>query len=188
MFEGSRREFFDLLASHDEVPAFVHRAHAVEFAKQQLLATCETRRQELLDTARMRLAQLYGLVGGDWQQLHQWLLSRDHTAYLEQLHAAWQPLLRLAVVPTSSQAKLRRAVLDLDRSFTRFNRRWEQFVAEVDLAAVNAAREAYNKYYVLEKACAFGNERLARIGFRKLPPMTPGELLVELPPLRTSGR
>ena len=49
--------------------------------------------------------------------------------------------------------------------------------------AVNDKRDGYNRYYVLEKACALRSDTLARLGFSPLPPMDLAELRAHLPPL-----
>ena len=54
---------------------------------------------------------------------------------------------------------------------------------ETDLTEVNALREGYNRYYLLEKECAVRSARLARQGFRRLEPVTLEELAALLPPL-----
>jgi hypothetical protein len=53
----------------------------------------------------------------------------------------------------------------------------------VDLSQVNALRDGYNRYYVLEKECASRSPRTARHGFRPLPPLTADDLAALLPPL-----
>ena len=53
----------------------------------------------------------------------------------------------------------------------------------VDLARVNQLRDGYNRYYVLEKECAVRSPKVARQGFRPLPPLTTADLAAELPPL-----
>jgi hypothetical protein len=46
-------------------------------------------------------------------------------------------------------------------SAERFNRGWRRFLNGVDFDAVNKTRREYNQFYVLEKECAFGNEKVA---------------------------
>jgi hypothetical protein len=62
-----------------------------------------------------------------------------------------------------------------------FNRRWQKHVAECDLAPLNALRDGYNKYYLLEKECALGDSRVARLNFKWLDPITHAELLNQFP-------
>jgi hypothetical protein len=86
-------------------------------------------------------------------------------------------------VPTNSPRALRRAVVVLQTSIRRFNRRWSAFLAELDLAPLNKQRDDYNRYYVLEKECALRSPRLAREGFRELRPLTLDDLAAQFPPL-----
>jgi hypothetical protein len=68
-------------------------------------------------------------------------------------------------------------------SAERFNRHWREFIERVDLEGVNKLRRDYNQFYVLEKACAFGNERVTA-GFEPLE-MIDGAYLYERFPLLT---
>ncbi len=93
--------------------------------------------------------------------------------YLQELHREWQPRLRTVVRSARTAAEIIHALSDLVRSFERFNRRWLEFVNEIDLAHVNELRDGYNRFYVLEKECALFSSRIAREGFV---PMRPAEL------------
>ena len=53
--------------------------------------------------------------------------------------------------------------------------------------AKGGSEENYNKWYVIEKACALGSDRLAAIGFRELDPMDAAEILRDLPYLPTAS-
>lgn len=65
----------------------------------------------------------------------------------------------------------------------RFNTAWGQFLRELDLTAVNALRDSYNCYYVLEKEIALRSTALARRGFQPLPTLTTADLEAALPML-----
>ena len=80
--------------------------------------------------------------------------------------------LRMPVPSTRSLRVLRRALHELRASIIRFNERWNAFLPTVDLSELNAQREAYNRYYLLEKECALRSARLARQGFRRLEPLS----------------
>ena len=69
------------------------------------------------------------------------------------------------------------AVYGLEGGLERFNRRWQEYLGRVDLSLVNALRDGYNRFYVLEKECAVGSIRLARQGFQPLLPLCPEDLL-----------
>ena len=87
--------------------------------------------------------------------------------------------------PATSPGALRQALRELHESITRFNRRWRAFLASLDLRPINALRDGYNRYYLLEKECALRSPRLARQGYRPLDPATLAELeaLVPLLPM-----
>ena len=62
--------------------------------------------------------------------------------------------IRAHVRPSSSGRVLQRALGELKESIERFNRRWQEFLHQVDLTHVNRLRDGYNRYYLLEKECA----------------------------------
>jgi hypothetical protein len=97
--------------------------------------------------------------------------------------AELRPRLRVAVEPATSHRQLRFALQDLCESIDRFNRRWLDYLANVDLRPVNELRENYNRYYLLEKECAMRSAVLARLGFRRLEPLTREDVRGRLPPL-----
>jgi hypothetical protein len=99
------------------------------------------------------------------------------------MYASLDPQLRLPVEPTSSTRKLRRTLGELVESVERFNQHWLAHLETVDLTRVNELRDGYNRYYVLEKECALRSPRLARLGFRRLEPLTREELTALLPSL-----
>src|SRR5262249_6469307 len=131
---------------------------------------------------RIHLGLLHALAG-DWSELQPWLADEEDVHTLRALHAALEPRLRVQVRPTSSPGRLRRALRQLVESIERFNRRWRAHLSQVDLSAVNELRDKYNRYYLLEKECAVRSPRVARLGFRRLEPLTTAELTALLPPL-----
>ena len=148
-FAGDRRELKQLLALNG-TPAYAVRALHMEAAFEHLLDRCRKQRDTLLALVRTRLAALRALTG-DWVALRPWVRDDAQLAVLEGLHAELRPQLRVPVAPTSSPRALGRALRELVESLERFNRRWQEFLPTVDVAHVNALREGYNKYYVLEK-------------------------------------
>lgn len=169
------------LAQYD-APAYVRRACQVEDALDQLLARCRQKREPWLATVRLRLGTVRALVG-DGSILRPLLADGEQVAILERLYADLDPRLRAPVAPTLDPCRCRRALEDLCQSIERFNRRWLAFLGEVDLGPLNELRDGYNRYYVLEKECAVRSPRLARQGFRRLPPLTTADLIALLPPL-----
>jgi hypothetical protein len=169
------------MAQYD-APAYVRRARRVDAEWEGLLARCRGQREEWLPLVRVRLATLHALAA-DWGRLTALLADGEHVEALRRLHTELRPELRLPVPPTESARALRRAVTELAGSAERFNRRWRAYLETVDLGPVNAARDGYNRWYVLEKECALRSARLARQGFRPLELLTLEAVAAALPPL-----
>src|SRR5262245_41354205 len=91
-------------------PAFVRRAQQVEGAYQQLLQACQSKRHELLKIARLRLATLHALLGGDWRKL---AVSETTIRWLAERFDKWQPALRMPVAASKSPRAWRRALNEL---------------------------------------------------------------------------
>jgi hypothetical protein len=177
--EHDRRTFNQVLA-HYGAPAYVRRARQVEEALERLAVRCREVRDRWLLHVRLNLETLR-LQAGDWQALRPHLADERQIAVLEQLHNELQAALRGRVEPTSSPRQLRQTLEKLVECIERFNRRWQEYLPTVDLTPVNAARDGYNRYYILEKECALRSPRLARLGFQRLEPMTAAELASMLP-------
>ena len=157
-------------------PAFMRRARLVESLWQNLLEIGRTRRLQQLDMVGMRLAQLRDLAGS-WEALWPYL---GDPADLIRLHDELQPRLHLPLESTTSERILRGALHDLCGAMERFNRRWSRWLAEADQAAVNKARDDFNRFYLIEKECAVGAV-LARRDFVPLVPLTREDLAMHLP-------
>jgi hypothetical protein len=170
-----------VLAQYD-APAFVRRARRVQGLFEQLVASCRKQRDEWLEMVRTRVGLVHALAG-DWDSLRPLVADEGQLEAVRDLHAVLAPELRAAVRRTASVRTLRLALTQLNESIERFNRRWQEFLTQVDLTAVNAARDGYNRYYLLEKECALRSPKLARQGFRRLEPLTQAELAGLLPPL-----
>jgi hypothetical protein len=179
----SNDRFFDQVVSHYDAPAYVRRGRLVQQTLHDLVNRCRKQRDEWLEMAKLRLGQLAALAG-DLDRLRPLLAGTQQIDELHELLEDLQPKLRMPVEPTTSPRQLRRALLDLCESLERFNRKWLAYLDEVDLSLVNAVREGYNKYYLLEKECALRSPVLARIGFHQLEPLTLADLQKLLPPLR----
>ena len=171
-----------LLVQLDDL-AFVRRARAVEESWQQFLEQSRRRRFHLLEVARVRLAVLRELIGGNWACLGPYLREPGDAEYLRSLSTEWQASCRVPLRPTASERKIRRALSDVLRSLQRFNTQWSRAASEMDLSIPNRARLDYNRYYVVEKACAFGSEELARSGFTPREPLTVEDVIASFPPL-----
>jgi hypothetical protein len=172
-------ELNELLGLFD-APAYVRRARGVDEALAYVLGKARQVREEYLGMVRLHLGVLYALAG-DWSALRPWLADDDQAEVLESLRVTLAPRLRLPPPPTRSRRAIRRALKELLASLERFNSRWADHLRKVDLALVNEARDGYNRYYVLEKACAMRNDLLAKQHFVPLALMDLAELERHLP-------
>jgi hypothetical protein len=163
-------------------PAYARRARLTQEALDAVVRHCRRRRDEWLLMVRIHLGMLRGLAG-EWSVLRPLLADDEQVRVLEQLHEDLQPRLRVPVTRTTSVRKLRSTLRELAASIVYFNRRWAEFLPGVDLARVNELRDSYNRYYLVEKECALRSPRVARHGFRQLPPCTTAELAALLPAL-----
>jgi hypothetical protein len=165
-----------------DAPAYVRRGRRVQAAFEELLARCRRQRDEWLGMVRTRLGLLRALAGA-WEALAPHVADDEQLHALRRLEQELAPRLRVPVEAITSARPLRRALRELRESIERFNRRWADYLEGVDLGAVNELRDGYNRYYLLEKECASPSARVARHGFRPLPPLTREELAALLPPL-----
>jgi hypothetical protein len=157
-------------------PAYMRRANRVEAVFENLIDRLRLRREELLGGVRLHLLSLLE-VAGSLAAVRPFFSNGQFTAYSELVtHFG---LSERPPTPVSPR-RLRRALRELAASVARFNRRWLKCVSEADLSEVNAEREGYNRWYLLEKECAVGVIR-ARQGFQPLPPVTSADVLRELP-------
>jgi hypothetical protein len=175
-------DLFKRFVSHYGAPAYMRRARHVQDAHDQLVERCRRQREEMLYMVRTRLGMLHARAGG-WNQLRICVADEGQLDLLKEMFDALKPQLRAPPGPTRSERALRAELRELGESIERFNRRWEAFLASIDLAPLNALRDSYNRYYVLEKECAIRSPRLARQGFQRLEPLTLAELARQFPPL-----
>jgi hypothetical protein len=176
-YEGSRHEFLKFLAEFGEEPAFLGRARAVELALDLLLRECAAKYEELLRWPKLRLGLLAAQIQGDWSRISPWLADAESVAALNDLRARWPDLKPgQAEWFVSDKEALRRLV----ESVARFNCGWQKFLRVLDLEPVNQPRREYNQFYVLEKECAFGKEKVAE-EFEPLALIAPADLVERFP-------
>ncbi|MCA9213125.1 MAG: hypothetical protein KDB27_08680 [Planctomycetales bacterium] len=180
MTHDDRREFLQFLADHD-VPAFIRRAQGVQDAWKRALQDCEKQRNELLEMPILRLGILAETIGRNWEAYAEELVDSAVAQTLKQHHDDWRPTLRVAVNATTDRRKWSRATEELVTAFQRFNKKWTTFVAEYDFAHVNDIRDGYNRWYVIEKSCAFDSDRIGAEGFVEIEHATADDVLIELP-------
>ncbi|MFM7152378.1 MAG: hypothetical protein ACKO23_21325 [Gemmataceae bacterium] len=161
-------------------PAYIRRARLVEEALNHLLLGANKQRKEWLEIPRMLLGQLHALAG-DWRRLRPFVEEETQLVVLDNLCVAMEPRLRLSLERSNSSRRLKQALLEFVNSLERFNHRWMNYLNRLDVHGVNQLRENYNRWYVLEKACALRNDVLARLEFTPLLPLDLEELLHHLP-------
>jgi hypothetical protein len=181
-FDEDQRIVQEIIGRFD-APAFMRRAKQVETSWSNLMEQLAKVRSEKLEIVRLRIGQLYALADR-WETLRTWIVVEEDLVALQRLHDELQPRLRMPLLSTTSQRKLRSALCALLQAMTAFNQRWSKLLAKTDLKTVNAARDAYNRYYLLEKECALGSARVARIDFKRVEPATLDDLRKQFPLLR----
>jgi hypothetical protein len=160
-----------------DLPAFARRGQDLEITLRHLHERCHKARLQLLDMVQLRLRQWSRAVTGPdaWPAL-----------FTRSIEPLWP--LAAAEPPKWSEfpAPLRRQRIiagDLIAAVLRFNRRWQQFIEQLNLEPVNSVIDRYNRYYVLEKECVMGSARLAARHFQHVPLITTAILLDNHPPL-----
>lgn len=163
-----------------DAPAFVRRARDLNEAWQAIVSGCRIRYDEYLLIPKLRLARLVALAG-DHTRIRDLLEPPASVDELMRLFEAWRPRLRVAIDVTPSATLLRAALEQLLVSFDRFNHRWSRFVEQVPLTRLNELREAYNRFYLLEKECAMRSPAVARDRFQPLAPVLASDLMALYP-------
>lgn len=171
------------IVAHFGAPAYMRRANRVEAVFEALIDRLRVRREDLLGGVRLHLLSLLE-VAGSLAAVRPFLSDEQLRAFSELVA---QFCLTERPPANVSPRRLRRSLRELAASVARFNRRWLKCVSEADLSEVNAEREGYNRWYLLEKECAVGVIR-ARQAFRPLSPVTTDDVLRELPLLPESAQ
>ena len=162
-----------------DVPAFARRGQELEYALSRLSQRLRREREGMLDMVKVRLREWSGVATSpdDW---------RD--TFAQPIGPLWS-LARLDPPSWSSRRatpRRRKAVASaLVASVERFNRRWAEFLAGVDLNPVNRRIDQYNRYYVFEKECVMGSARLAAMHFVAQTLLSYESLLADFPLLPT---
>jgi hypothetical protein len=158
-----------------DAPAFARRGMELDDMLRRVDARCRLARSERLEMVRVRLRQWMRVAIGpdDWPAVF-----ADSIESLWPLSEAEPPQWAAAPSPRHRQLKVAR---DLIVTVERFNRRWSEFIAAINLGAANVVIDHYNRYYVLEKECVMGSGRLAARFFTPIPPLTPERLLRDHP-------
>lgn len=182
-YEGSRSEFLKILAEMGEEPAFVNRGRAPQFALDALLKSCSVHREERLEWPRRHFATLCLRTAGDWSRLRHHLAKEDDVNLFAVLECQLAPIGKVAPSMLASERVLLRQFIE---SAARFNKDWLSFVEGSGLDHVNELREDYNRFYPMEKACAFRRDTVNE-GFKSLPLLNSAFLLERFPLLLAPG-
>jgi hypothetical protein len=177
--DGERLKF-QLLAQYG-APAYIRRARQTELAYEDLLDRCRTQRREWQRGIRRVLAAL--LRAEALAEIER-CQGQDSVRWLRILHATLEPP-ELAPDSNRTRRSVRGQWRDLRRNVDRFNRRFATFLDRLDLTELNRLRDGYNRYFLIERECAIGAERMAGMSFRSLPPVTREELRMLFPMLPT---
>lgn len=163
-----------------DAPSYVRRGLDVEVAWLDVVAKLNRERRQWFGPLGRRLGGLKARAG-DWRRLVG--DNRQALAALAQLETMLPCHLRFpparAWMILLHQGEFRRWCRDVEQ----FNVYWRATAAAADLTAVNQRREAYNRWYLLEKECAIGSARLAAQGFEPLRPLTTADILAHFPEL-----
>ena len=172
-------EMRQLLGMFD-VPAFARRGQELEFALDHLKARLARQREDRLDMVRMRLRQWCAVATSPIDGLE----FVNVPALIEAVGALDPPVWASSPGPRRRRLAVAR---DLLASVDRFNRRWTAYLDKLNFGPINAMIDNYNRYYLLEKECAFGSSRAAARNFRQVRPVTVEGLRAEHPPLPSDG-
>lgn len=176
-YEGSRSEFLRILAEMGEEPAFINRGRAPQVALDALLKSCLIHHSERLEWPRHHFSSLRLRTAGEWSRLQRYLAEKDDASVFAELERQLAPIGKAAPSALSSDLALLRQFVE---SAARFNENWLTFVEGSGLDHVNQLREDYNRYYPMEKACAFGRDTVNE-GFKRLPLLDSAFLLERFP-------
>jgi hypothetical protein len=156
-----------MIAAQYDAPAYIRRARGVEAAYESLLNRCRQKRVKWLLGVRLHIGSLRARIR-DWMELRPLLADDEQIVVLRCLHAEVGDPEHPMTGPLDGRGR-RRVLTRLQAAVVN---------------EVNRFRDGYNRYFLLEKECALGPVRLMPQLFRKLAPLTPTDVLAELPLLR----
>jgi hypothetical protein len=112
----------------------------------------------------LKLSTLAQQIRQDWSRLAPLLAVPESVTLLESLYASMPRNIADGPNWFATDKGVLSQFLD---STERFNRNWRTYIEGLDLDIVNKSRRDFNQYYAVEKACAFGNDRVVD-GFEPL--------------------
>ena len=161
-----------------DAPSYVRRGLEVEQSWRDLLGALGRVRRQSLEPLGRRMAWMKSRAG-EWRRL-----AGDDDRALEALAALEQMVPGILRYPPGRAWWIALPRLEYrrwNRDLEAFNEFWLKTVEMADLAPVNRRREAYNRWYLLEKECALGSARLAMAGYQPLVPLTCSDIIARLP-------
>ncbi|MBX9654369.1 hypothetical protein K2Y11_12210 [bacterium] len=173
-----------LIGMYDQ-PAYMRRALRVEDALRGLEQRLAKQRDQQLEPVRRHLRL--------WLSLVEKLPATPLNLNEGQRHTLDDIMREVLKVrrPLAGQLWLPRwnkILAEIERSVNKFNERWDQFLAIVDLSPVNQRIDEYNANYLLEKECAFRSARAAARGYQPLSHVSRDWLRQLFPPLPSFDR
>ena len=159
-----------------EVPAFARRGQDLEFLLARLRDRLVRERGAMLVMVRLRIRQWTSVAVSyaDGSDLISGPIEESIRRVMNEPPPNW------AASPGPKRKRIV-AARDLIASVDRFNRRWSKFLNELKLEPFNARIDDYNRYYLLEKECAFGSAKVAARGFQEVSRLTVEGLLEDHP-------
>ena len=158
-----------------DVPAYARRGQELEFALDRLHARCRREREAMMAMVRLRARQWASVATGP---------EDGGDLFASPMGPLWEAIGGNSPSWADAPGTPRRrgsAARDLAASIERFNRRWTAFLADLKLSPINQLVDHYNRYYLLEKECAFGSARVAARHFRPRELLTADALLGDHP-------
>lgn len=178
--ESPEQQIFQQIAGSFDEPAFLRRARKTQAAWDSLLQHAEVSRESMLAVVRVKLALLTSIMFSRETDLRD-IVSAADLELLQNCHDEWTKLLRGRSRRARRPIQVSTALVRFVEIGERFNRQWNSHVRGLNFDHVNALRDGYNKYYVIEKECALQSHRTAVRGFRPLPDVGPDDVLKHLP-------
>jgi len=166
-----------------DLPAYMRRALRVEDALRGLEQRLAKQRDQQFETVRRQLRLWLSLVEKIPATPLNLNEAQRHTLdeIMRQVLKDRRPLPGQLWLP-----RWKKIFAEIQTAVARFNERWDQLLAVVDVTSVNQRIDEYNANYLIEKECAFRSARAAARGYQPLPHVSRDwlrELFPLLPPL-----
>lgn len=148
-------------------PAYIRRALCVEDAIRLVESKVDAARQEMLTPVRRALQKWWLLISAK-PSLEDSLDEVNRAAIGELFERV--PIGDRPKGPVGWLTRPAGVLRELSSAIERFEPSWTKYVESVDLTSIDHLIESYNRYYLLEKECAFRSPRAAARGFTPMSP------------------